>query len=344
VPQAPAYSVRARAPLRITLAGDGTDVPPVAGALGGASVAAALNVWAQVEVRLGGRTIRLRGEDPEERVSLESPAAIAYDGHLDRPKAALNMLPVTGGVEILTWVEAPAGTGLGRRGALDAALLAALCECRRDPYTAAELAELAFHLEAVELKRFAGRQDPWLATLGGVRGFTFSGEAVEQRPLALEPAAAVDLSAHLLLAHCHRAFGGSEPTSRRVWEAYAAGDTAVITALAEQREVVEPMIRALEQGDWHRAGDLFDEAAKQRAILDPTWTTEPVCALRDAVRAAGAWGIKPAGMRPGASLLIAGPRERRDAIVTAVKAQGWGVLPTALSTEALTVWLEPREG
>jgi D-glycero-alpha-D-manno-heptose-7-phosphate kinase len=341
VPEPPEYTVRARAPLRITFAGDGTDVPLFSG--GGASVAASLHLWAHVEVHLGGRTIRLRGDDPDEQVTLESPAAIAYDGRLDRAKAALNMLPVTGGVEILSWVDAGGGTGLGRRAALDAALLAALCECRRDPYSAAELAELAFHLEAVELKRFAGRQDPWLTTLGGVRAFTFAGETVDQRAIALEPTAIEDLSAHLVLVYW-RQRPETDTTNRRVWEAYAAGDERIAAALAAQRETVGPMIVALERGDWRRAGELFDEGARQRGALDPSWSADPTQRVLAAARAAGAWGIKPAGLRPGASLLILGPRQRRDDIVAAVKAEGCNLLATTLSSEALTVWLEPLEG
>ena len=133
MPAPPDYIVRARAPLRVDFAGDGTDVPLFAGEHGGAGVAVALSLSAHVEVRLGGRMIRLRGEDPDDRVTLDSPAALTYDGRLDRSKAALNMLPVTGGIELITWVDAPPGSGLGRRGALATALLAGAGERPRAP-------------------------------------------------------------------------------------------------------------------------------------------------------------------------------------------------------------------
>jgi D-glycero-alpha-D-manno-heptose-7-phosphate kinase len=342
VPAPPDYIVRARAPLRIDFAGDGTDVPLFAGQHDGAGVAAALSLSAQVEARLGGRTIRLRGEEPEDRVTLDSPTGITYDGRLDRSKAALNMLPVTGGIELITWVEAPAGGGLGRRAALATALLAVLCECRREPYAAQDLAELAFQLEAVELKRFAGRQDPWIATLGGIRAFRFSGDAVSERAVALEPAALAELNAHLLLAHPARP-SGSDRARRYPWDRYAAGDAAVMAALASLRDAVEPMTRALEAGEWQRVGELVAEAGRQCEALDPIWSAGPTRAVVGAAAEAGAWGVKPTGPRSGAGLVIVGPRERREAIAGAVRARGWTLLDATLAAEGVTVWLEPLE-
>ena len=340
MPAPPEYIVRARAPLRITFAGDGTDVPLFAGEHGGAGVAAALSLSVQVEARLGGRAIRLRGEDPDDRVTLDSPAAIAYDGRFDRSKAALNMMPVTGGIELITRVEGPAGGGLGRRAALATALLAALCECRREPYAARDLAELAFQLEAVELKRFAGRQDPWMATLGGFRAFSFDTDGVTERVVALAPAALADLSAHLVLAHRGRP-AGPETAGRRVWERYTAADAAVVTALRALRDAAEPMTSALEAGEWRRVGELVDESGARCDVLDPVWSASPTRAVVAAARVAGAWGIKPTGPRAGAGLLIVGPRERRAAIAHAVQSQGWVVLDAALAGEGVTVWLEP---
>jgi len=342
VPPPPDYLVRARAPLRVDFAGDGTDVPLFAGEHGGAGVAVALSLSAHVEARLGGRAIRLCGEDPDDRVTLDSPTALTYDGRLDRPKAALNMLPVTGGIELISWVDAPAGAGLGRRGALATALLATLYECRREPYGALDLAELAFQLEAVELKRFAGRQDPWIATLGGFRAFDFTGDAVTERAVALDPAALAELSAHLVLAHPGRATG-SEGAGRRVWERYAAGDAPVAAALAALRDAVAPMTRALEAGEWRRVAELVEETGGRYAALDPIWAAPPTRAVVAALREAGAWGVKPTGPRPGAGLLIVGPRERREGIVGAVRARGWVVLDATLAGEGVAVWLEPLE-
>ena len=226
--------------------------------------------------------------------------------------------------------------------ALATALLAVLCECRREPYAAQELAELAFQLEAVELKRLAGRQDPWVATLGGFRALRFSTDAVTERAVALEPAALAELNAHLLLAHPARP-SGSDGARRQVWDRYAAGDAAVMAALASLRDAVEPMTRALEAGAWRRVGELVGEAGRQREALDPIWSAEPTRAVVAAAYEAGAWGVKPTGPRPGAGLLIVGPRDHREGVAGAVRARGWTMLDARLAAEGVTVWLDPLE-
>ena len=115
-------SVHSRAPLRIDLAGGWTDVPTYADRCGGAVLNVAIDLHVHVDFLLGDRRIRLRAEDLDQRVTLESSREITYDGKLDLHKAALNMFPVTGGIEILSRSEAPNGSGLGASGALDVAL------------------------------------------------------------------------------------------------------------------------------------------------------------------------------------------------------------------------------
>jgi D-glycero-alpha-D-manno-heptose-7-phosphate kinase len=339
VPPPLPYKVCARAPLRLDLAGGGSDVPFFAAGKGGAVVAAALGLSVHVEIHLGGRTIRLRAEDRERHVTLGSPAELTYDGILDPPKAALNMLPVTGGIEILTRSDAPPGAGLGERAALNVALLAALSSCRKETYDATELAEMAFQLEAGELRRPAGRADPYIAALGGVHHLAFSADAVAARDLGVDASRLAELGAHLAIVYQGRAYS-AESASRRAMDAIAAEEPAVMDALAGLRDLAGPMAQALEAGDWRRAGDLFEDADRFHGVLDPIWSSPPTRALAEAARRAGAWGIKPAGPRAGASLAVLAPRERHAAVVEAAQSAGGVVLESTLAPRGVLVWRE----
>jgi D-glycero-alpha-D-manno-heptose-7-phosphate kinase len=323
----------------VDLAGGGTDLPLFAAKHGGAAVAAAISLSVHVEVRLGGNTIRLRSEDRDRRVTVAQPSAITYDGNLDAPKAALNMLPVTGGIEVLTRSDAPPGAGLGERGALDVAVLGALAHCRNEAYDATELAELAFHLEAEELQRLSSRQDPFIAALGGVQALEMGADRVEARAVALDPGTIAEGGAHLLVVYLGRPYA-AESAARRVWEAVAAGQADVVDALAGLRDLVAPMVESWELGDWRRAGRLFEDASRHYAVLDPIWSAPPTGSLVAAIREAGAWGVKPAGPRAGASLLVLGPQDRRGEIASAAKANGGVVLDCTLATQGVSVWRE----
>jgi D-glycero-alpha-D-manno-heptose-7-phosphate kinase len=340
VPAAPAYTICARAPLRVDLAGGGSDIAPFLSREQGAAVAVALSLFARVEVRLGGGTIRLRSEDRFEQVTLRSPAELVYDGRLDAAKAALNMLPVTGGIELLSRCDAPAGAGLGERGARNVAVLAALAHCRNEALAPEDLAELAFQLETAELKRWGGRQDPYMAALGGACALRFDQDAVGVRALARDPEPLAELGAHMLVVFPGRAYA-AEGVTRRIWEALEAGDPAVTRALAALRDLAGPMAQELAAGAWRHVGDLLNVAAEYQGQLDPLWSAPPTRALVGAARAAGAWGVKPAGPRPGASLVALGPPERRGAIARAVASQGGMVLDCQPAFQGVEVWREP---
>lgn len=321
-PAASPLTVRARAPLRIDLGG-GIDPD-------GAVVVAAVSLAVHVDVLLGGRTIRLRAEDRDQHVTLSSPSAITYDGRLDRPKAALNMLPVTGGIEMLTRVDAPDDAGLGVPGALNVALLAALALCRQERYDAAQLADLAWTLETTELKLPLDREDPHVSAFGGVHLVTRREGGIEARAVGASADQLADLAAHLIVAFLGRAYvsgRGAGPGESRV----AGADLAT------------PVAAALEAADWRRLGQLFDENWHQQQRLDPLLTAPPTRAIEEAVRAAGAWGLKATTARSGGSLLVLCDPRARSQVAAALRDRGAVLLPCAFDQAGVKSWIEGGE-
>ncbi len=314
-------SVLARAPVRIDFAGGWTDVDTFAKESGGVVTNAAITLYTTSELSLGGNRIRLHAEDLGDHVSLGSPAEIVYDGKLDLHKAALNMLPVTGGIEILTRSEAPAGSGLGASGALDVALVAGLATCRREVYDPEDLAELGYHLEAVELGLLGGRQDQYAAALGGFHEFRFEGEAVVCRPLSIAPTSARDLREHLLLVYTGQSHFSSA-THERVWEAYARAGSTVRRALGAIRELGLQATVALEAGDWKQLAEIVDENWRHQQRLDPTISTSHAQGIEAAAREAGAWGLKATGAGAGGCLVIVCPPDSRQGVAAATGERG----------------------
>ncbi|HEY9016128.1 MAG TPA: hypothetical protein VIM84_13830, partial [Gemmatimonadales bacterium] len=156
----------ASAPVRLDLAGGWTDVPPFSSREGGTVVTAAIRLFAQAEVKLGGSGIRLVSEDLRDQLQVSDSSGLMRDGRLDLLKAGLRMLPV-GGCTLTTRSDAPPGSGLGSSGALDVALVAALSSARGEHRDPVDIAETACHLEAVEAGIPGGRQDQFASALGG---------------------------------------------------------------------------------------------------------------------------------------------------------------------------------
>lgn len=337
-PDAPRRA-RARAPVRVDFAGGWSDVPVFADAEGGAVTNAALDKYVHVDAIQGGAGIRLVAEDLTQRVVARQPAELTYDGTLDLHKAAVNMLPVSGGLELLTRSDVPAGSGLGASGALDVALVAALARLRGERYDAEELAELGFYLETAELRLDGGRQDQYAAALGGLHALTFSAAGVVAREITLDPAAVAELGAMLVIAYTGQSHFSAQ-THQRVWAAYAEGRSEVVDALRTIRDLGAAAAEAIEAGDWRRLAAIVDANWIQQQRLDATIATPAVRTVEAAARSAGAWGVKAAGAGAGGCLLVLAPPARRAAIVQAVTAVKAVVLEAGFDLDGAAVWDE----
>ena len=185
----------ARSPLRITLGGGGTDLPSYYRDHEGFLVSAAIDKYVYVNVmRPFTEGIYLKYSQ------LEHVEQIADVKH-PIIREALQMLGFkTPQVEITTLADIPAGTGLGSSGSFTTALLKALYTHRKRHLHQEELAELACHIEIDRLGEPIGKQDQYIAALGGVTCFTFHKDnKVTAEPLGICMATMFDLEDNLLL-------------------------------------------------------------------------------------------------------------------------------------------------
>ena len=185
----------ARSPLRITLGGGGTDLPSYFREYEGFVVSAAIDKYLYVNVmRPFSEGIYLKYSQ------LEHVEKIADVRH-PIIREALDMLGfLTPQVEIITLADIPAGTGLGSSGSFTTALLKALYTHRKRHLHQEELAELACHIEIDRLGEPIGKQDQYIAALGGVTCFTFhKDDKVTATPLGISMDTMFNLEDNLLL-------------------------------------------------------------------------------------------------------------------------------------------------
>lgn len=184
-----------RSPLRITLGGGGTDLPSYYRDHEGFLVSAAIDKYVYVNVmRPFTEGIYLKYSQ------LEHVDQIADVKH-PIIREALQMLGFkTPQVEITTLADIPAGTGLGSSGSFTTALLKALYTHRKRHLHQEELAELACHIEIDRLGEPIGKQDQYIAAVGGVTCFTFhKDDKVTAAPLGISMDTMFDLEDNLLL-------------------------------------------------------------------------------------------------------------------------------------------------
>ncbi len=328
--------IKTKAPVRIDFAGGWTDVAEFTAQSRGVVVNAALDLHVHAEFRVGGDTIRLVSEDLLERVVVSNLSDLEYDGRLDLHKAAINMLPVTGGIEILTRSGVPHGSGLGASGSLAVALLAGLAVQREEALEPEQLAEMGYELEARELGLLGGKQDQYAAAVGGVNEFSFEAEDVSARSLAIDDAGLRELESHLSLVYTSQSHFSSG-THEEVWKAYRNGDGAVRDALYRIRDIAASVKDVIEAGEWESLGRLMGATWEQQKLLHPTISTDAIEAIQRACTEAGAWALKATGAGAGGCVLVAGPAQRKPDIESAALKAGAELLPCAILRNGVQV-------
>lgn len=182
-----------RSPLRVTLGGGGTDIPSYYEKHGGFALAAAIDKYVYITLHKTFVDDLIVKYSRLERVHCAA--------ELEHPivREAMALLNVEGrGLEIASHADIPAGTGLGSSSAFTVALLAALHLHSRCP-SEADLAELACHIELERLKEPIGKQDQYMAALGGIRALTFKRDEVKARPLPVSDETHAALEENLML-------------------------------------------------------------------------------------------------------------------------------------------------
>jgi D-glycero-alpha-D-manno-heptose-7-phosphate kinase len=197
---------RSKAPLRIGLAGGGTDVSPYSDTYGGAILNATISLFAYASIELIDEDkIIVEALDRKERQVHPWARSLPINGELDLLKAVYNRVQKDYGIpqrgfKLSTFVDAPAGSGLGTSSTLVVAVLGAFVEMLKLPLGDYDIAHYAFEIERKDLQLAGGKQDQYAAMFGGVNFMEFySEDQVIVNPLRIRPEYLHELENNLLL-------------------------------------------------------------------------------------------------------------------------------------------------
>jgi D-glycero-alpha-D-manno-heptose-7-phosphate kinase len=184
-----------QSPLRVSLGGGGTDLPSYYRNNEGFLLSAAIDKYIFVAVNKPfNKGINLKYS------SFETVSEISQIKHpLIREALSLENLS-TDQIEISSFADIPAGTGLGSSGSFTTALLKALYSYKKNHISQQALAELACHLEIEKLKEPVGKQDQYISAIGGITSFAFhKDDSVTYAPLDISLETIQGLEDNLLL-------------------------------------------------------------------------------------------------------------------------------------------------
>jgi len=334
---------RSKAPLRIGLAGGGTDVSPYSDQFGGVILNAtiSLSAYAAIET-LPENKIIVEALDRDEQQSFDLIAELPIDGTLDLLKGVYNRvqkdhLPMLQGFRLSTFVDAPAGSGLGTSSTLVVAVLGAFKEMLKLQLDEYKIAQYAYDIERNDLQLAGGKQDQYAATFGGVNFMEFSGDKVIVNPLRIKPEYLHELENNLVLYFTSTSRESAAIIKEQVKNVHDKNEKS-IEAMHQLKEQAKMMKEALLQGKLDEIGLILDYGFEQKRNMAANITNSNIEEVYTAAKAAGATGGKISGAGGGGFMIFYCPGNTRHAVIKTLNTFGGTVRDYSFTKYGLTTW------
>lgn len=296
-----------RAPFRIPLGGGGTDLPSYYSKFGGKLISIAIDKYIVTTLNrpVTDNLIRLKYSHSE---TVEKVSAIQHE----LIREALKLTNIPSAVELSFIADIPAGTGMGSSGSFLVSMLKALHTFKREEVTQAEIANEACNIEINKLKEPVGKQDQYIAALGGITQLTIDKKGnVEVVHPEVTQSTIEDLDDSLLLFYTGLQRSSSQVLSSQN-KATQQGNKKVTNSLHFIKEIGESITKALLKGDINKFGKLLNTHWEHKLKLSGKVSNDRINHWYQRGIETGALGGKLIGAGGGGFLLFCCPQDKKN--------------------------------
>ncbi len=335
---------RSKAPLRIGLAGGGSDVSPYSDLYGGAILNATISLYAHASIQpLEEPKIILESLERGEYQEFELADSLPIDGTLDLLKGVYNRIrkdymPVAKGFRLSTSVDVPAGSGLGTSSTLVVAILGAFVEWLHLPLGSYDVAQYAYDIERVDLEMAGGKQDQYAATFGGVNYMEFyKDNKVIVNPLRIDKPHLYELENNLLLYFTKTTHVSSDIIKEQQ-KNVVDNRRSSVEAMHKIKEQAREMKEALLMGKVNRIGEIFDEGYAYKKQMAKEVSNDFLDEIYLEAKKAGASGGRISGAGGGGFMLFYCPDNRKFTVMKVLERFGGYFYAYRFVKDGLFTW------
>ncbi|MGD9657855.1 MAG: hypothetical protein AB7U61_09500 [Methylocystis sp.] len=337
--------IRARAPLRLGLAGGGTDLSPYCQLHGGAvlNVTIDRHAYAFISSRSDGRTCFAALDMGVEEIfdvenSCSAPTTLLLHQGVYRRICRDYLGGEYPALSIQTTVDAPAGSGLGSSSALMVALVEAFRARYELPLGRYEIAHLAWEIERVDLGLAGGRQDQYAAAFGGVNFVEFlSNDRVIVNPLRLVPGALEEIESSIVIC-----FTGQSRSSHDIivqqTNGVVSADADAMEAMHQLKADAIEMKLAFVHGDMPRMAEVMRRSWIAKRATAKGVSNAAIDNFHALAAENGALAGKISGAGGGGFMMFFVRPEDRQKLVIALRAAGGDASAVAFTHTGSVTW------
>jgi D-glycero-alpha-D-manno-heptose-7-phosphate kinase len=315
--------ILAKTPFRVSFAGGGSDLPEFYRRKAGAVVSCTIDKAMYIAIHpYFHEKIRIKYSRTED---VSTVAEIAHP----IVRECLNLVGIERGMEIASFADVPAGTGMGSSSAFTVGMLHALYARAGKSPSAAQLASVACEIEIERVKAPIGKQDQYAAAFGGLNFIRFNENgSVDVEPVRCGPETHAGLSRRLMLFYIGQE---REASSILAEQSRNMADKEKFHRVEQLVDLAVELRGALERNDLNSFGEILHRGWQLKRGVASGISNEVVESNYQLAREAGAEGGKLLGAGAGGFLLLSCREEKQSQVRQALK--GLREMSIALTSE-----------
>ncbi|MBQ9545824.1 MAG: dehydrogenase [Bacteroidales bacterium] len=335
--------IRSKAPLRLGLAGGGTDVSPYSDIYGGAILNATISMYAHTTIipTDDGKVV-FEAPGKHLREEYTNATEVDTDGYFILHKGVYNRIvrqfthkPLS--LRICSYVDAPAGSGLGTSSTLVVSILGAYVEWLKLPLGEYDIARLAYEIERIDLGLAGGKQDQYAATFGGFNFMEFIGDNVIVNPLRVRQRYIDELTHNLVLYYTDTSHVSANIIKEQQQNVKSKNNNS-IESMHKVKEQSLLMKEVLLKGEIDRIGEILDFGWQYKKQMAKSVSNERIDNIYNTALAAGATGGKISGAGGGGFMFFYCPEASRHTVIDALESLGGQAKRYDFTAEGLKTW------
>jgi D-glycero-alpha-D-manno-heptose-7-phosphate kinase len=322
--------IRSKAPLRLGLAGGGTDISPYCDEFGGMTLNATIDMYSYCSILPSeNKKIKFESSDLGVFCEYDLSSKLPIDGLMDLHKGVYNRIirefnnniPIP--IHIVTHSDAPSGSGLGSSSTMVVAIIQAFVELLGLPLGEYDVALLAYQIERQDLRLSGGKQDQYAATFGGFNFMEFYREdRVIVNPLRVKTSVRDELEASMILYYTGISRESAHIIDEQVHNTKIKNQNA-ISAMHEVKEDALKIKEAVLKGDILRFSKVLGKSWKAKKNMASKISNFHIESAYDIGMEAGAYSGKVSGAGGGGFMMfVVDPLKKLSIIKALNKLEG----------------------
>ena len=336
--------IRSKAPLRIGIAGGGTDVSPYSDLYGGAILNATIDLYAYASLEpLDNGLIEFCIDGTDKKISFKSEKQLEivkdfelFIGVYNRIIKEFNIEPLS--FRLTSYIEAPQGSGLGTSSTIVVSLIGAFVEWLKLPLGKYDIAHLAYDIERKDLMMSGGKQDQYAATFGGINYMEFLGDdKVIVNPLQLKDEILYELECNLLLYYTATQRLSATIINEQVKNVNDKNEKS-IEAMHNLKEQAQQMKDNLLKGNLQKIGEILHFGWLNKKQIAQSISNNLIDTTYEMALKHGATGGKISGAGGGGFMFFYCPAVTKIKVARAIEGLGGKVQSFKFTKQGLTTW------